>query len=149
MSRFKVATGQAHTVGEKLAMPKGDIVKNVLTYVVGQIVDDASQVQVSIIEQGPDEVRRRGPDRTRRHGPGDRSPRHAPPARSGQSRKPRRTKKASTPRLSSKTERHSSGGDGDPPPRSSRRGFGLSRTRDSADRFDAVRFFSPTPASEF
>ena len=37
-------------------MPKGDIVKNVLTYVVGQIVDDASQVQVSIIEQGPDEV---------------------------------------------------------------------------------------------
>lgn len=37
-------------------MPKGDIVKNVLTYVVGQIVDDASKVQVSIIEQGPDEV---------------------------------------------------------------------------------------------
>lgn len=37
-------------------MPKGDIVKNVLTYVVGQIVDDPSQVQVSIIEQGPDEV---------------------------------------------------------------------------------------------
>lgn len=37
-------------------MPKGDIVKNVLTYVVGQIVDDPSQVQVSIIEQGPDDV---------------------------------------------------------------------------------------------
>jgi predicted RNA-binding protein YlqC (UPF0109 family) len=35
---------------------KGDIVKNVLSYVVGQIVDDPSQVQVSIIEQGPDEV---------------------------------------------------------------------------------------------
>jgi predicted RNA-binding protein YlqC (UPF0109 family) len=37
-------------------MPKGDIVRNVLTYVVGQIVDDPTQVQVSIIEQGPDEV---------------------------------------------------------------------------------------------
>ncbi|CAN5869050.1 MAG: KH domain-containing protein [Actinobacteria bacterium] len=37
-------------------MAKGDIVKNVVTYVVGQIVDDPSQVQVSIIEQGPDEV---------------------------------------------------------------------------------------------
>jgi len=37
-------------------MAKGDIVKNVVGYVVGQIVDDPSQVQVSIIEQGPDEV---------------------------------------------------------------------------------------------
>jgi predicted RNA-binding protein YlqC (UPF0109 family) len=37
-------------------MPKGDIVRNVLAYVVGQIVDDPSQVQVSIIEQGPEEV---------------------------------------------------------------------------------------------
>ncbi len=37
-------------------MAKGDIVKNVLTYVVEQIVDDPSQVQVSIIEQGPDDV---------------------------------------------------------------------------------------------
>ena len=37
-------------------MAKGEIVKKVLTYVVGQIVDDPSQVEVTIIEQGPDEV---------------------------------------------------------------------------------------------
>jgi predicted RNA-binding protein YlqC (UPF0109 family) len=37
-------------------MPKGEIVKRVLDYVVGQIVDDPSQVEVTIIEQGPDEV---------------------------------------------------------------------------------------------
>lgn len=37
-------------------MAQGDIVKKVLDYVVGQIVDDPSQVEVTIIEQGPDEV---------------------------------------------------------------------------------------------
>lgn len=37
-------------------MTKGDIVKKVLDYVVGQIVDDPSQVEVTIIEQGPEEV---------------------------------------------------------------------------------------------
>ncbi|MGH8927512.1 MAG: KH domain-containing protein [Acidimicrobiia bacterium] len=37
-------------------MAKGEILKRVLTYVVGQIVDDPSQVEVTIIEQGPDEV---------------------------------------------------------------------------------------------
>jgi uncharacterized protein len=35
---------------------KGDIVKKVLDYVVGQIVDEPSQVEVTIIEQGPEEV---------------------------------------------------------------------------------------------
>jgi predicted RNA-binding protein YlqC (UPF0109 family) len=35
---------------------KGEILNKVLTYVVGQIVDDPSQVEVTIIEQGPDEV---------------------------------------------------------------------------------------------
>lgn len=37
-------------------MAKGEILKKVLVYVVGQIVDDPSQVEVTIIEQGPDEV---------------------------------------------------------------------------------------------
>ena len=37
-------------------MPKGEILSKVLTYVVGQIVDDPAQVEVTIIEQGPDEV---------------------------------------------------------------------------------------------
>jgi predicted RNA-binding protein YlqC (UPF0109 family) len=37
-------------------MAKGEILDKVLTYVVGQIVDDPSQVEVTIIEQGPDEV---------------------------------------------------------------------------------------------
>ena len=37
-------------------MAKGEILQKVLTYVVGQIVDDPSQVEVTIIEQGPDEV---------------------------------------------------------------------------------------------
>lgn len=37
-------------------MAKGDIVKRVLTYVVGEIVDDPKAVEVTIIEQGPDEV---------------------------------------------------------------------------------------------
>ena len=37
-------------------MAKGEILNKVLTYVIGQIVDDPSQVEVTIIEQGPDEV---------------------------------------------------------------------------------------------
>jgi uncharacterized protein len=37
-------------------MAKGEILNKVLTYVVGQIVDDPTQVEVTIIEQGPDEV---------------------------------------------------------------------------------------------
>ncbi|HSL25682.1 MAG TPA: KH domain-containing protein [Acidimicrobiia bacterium] len=37
-------------------MAKGAIVKKVLDYTVGQIVDDPSQVEVTIIEQGPDEI---------------------------------------------------------------------------------------------
>lgn len=37
-------------------MAKGEIVKRVLDYVVGQIVDDPSSVEVTIIEQGPDDV---------------------------------------------------------------------------------------------
>jgi predicted RNA-binding protein YlqC (UPF0109 family) len=37
-------------------MAKGEILNKVLTYVVGQIVDDPSQVEVTIIEQGPDAV---------------------------------------------------------------------------------------------
>lgn len=37
-------------------MAKGVIVKTVLDYTVGQIVDDPSQVEVTIIEQGPDEI---------------------------------------------------------------------------------------------
>lgn len=37
-------------------MAKGEIVKRVLDYVVGQIVDDPSAVEVTIIEQGPEEV---------------------------------------------------------------------------------------------
>lgn len=37
-------------------MAKGDIVKRVLDYTVGQIVDDPGQVEVTIIEQGPDEI---------------------------------------------------------------------------------------------
>jgi len=39
-----------------VTVAKGEILKKVLTYVVGQIVDDPSQVEVAIIEQGPDEV---------------------------------------------------------------------------------------------
>jgi predicted RNA-binding protein YlqC (UPF0109 family) len=35
---------------------KGEIVKRVLDYVVGQIVDDPNAVEVTIIEQGPDDV---------------------------------------------------------------------------------------------
>ena len=53
-------------------MAKGEILNKVLTYVVGQIVDDPAQVEVTIIEQGPDEVLaevRTGPGR---HGSRDR-----------------------------------------------------------------------------
>jgi len=39
-----------------MTVAKGEILNKVLTYVVGQIVDDPSQVEVTIIEQGPDEV---------------------------------------------------------------------------------------------
>jgi predicted RNA-binding protein YlqC (UPF0109 family) len=35
---------------------KGDIVERVVRYVVTEIVDDPSQVQVTIIEEGPEEV---------------------------------------------------------------------------------------------
>jgi predicted RNA-binding protein YlqC (UPF0109 family) len=35
---------------------KGEIVKRVLDYVVGQIVDDPAAVEVTIIEQGPEDV---------------------------------------------------------------------------------------------
>ena len=37
-------------------MAKGEIVKRVLDYVVGQIVDDPNAVEVTIIEQGPEDV---------------------------------------------------------------------------------------------
>lgn len=37
-------------------MAKGDIVERVVTYVVKEIVDNPDQVDVTIIEQGPDEV---------------------------------------------------------------------------------------------
>ena len=37
-------------------MSKGEIVERVVRYVVSEIVDDAEQVQVTIIEEGPEEV---------------------------------------------------------------------------------------------
>ncbi len=37
-------------------MAKGDIVERVVTYVVKEIVDNPDQVDVTIVEQGPDEV---------------------------------------------------------------------------------------------
>ncbi len=37
-------------------MAKGDIVQRVVTYVVKSIVDDPDSVEVSVIEQGPNEV---------------------------------------------------------------------------------------------
>ena len=40
-------------------MPKGEILNKVLTYVVGQIVghlDEGKAIEVTIIEQGPEEV---------------------------------------------------------------------------------------------
>jgi predicted RNA-binding protein YlqC (UPF0109 family) len=39
-----------------MTVAKGEIVKKVLDYVVGQIVDDPNSVEVTIIEQGPDDV---------------------------------------------------------------------------------------------
>lgn len=37
-------------------MPKGEIVERVVDYVVKSIVDDAGQVSVDMLEQGPSEV---------------------------------------------------------------------------------------------
>lgn len=37
-------------------MAKGDIVERVVTYVVKEIVDNPDQVEVTIVEQGPEEV---------------------------------------------------------------------------------------------
>lgn len=37
-------------------MPKGEIVRNVVGFVVGEIVDDPEAVEVTMVEQGPDEV---------------------------------------------------------------------------------------------
>ncbi|HLU30226.1 MAG TPA: KH domain-containing protein [Acidimicrobiia bacterium] len=37
-------------------MAKGEIVERVVTYIVKEIVDNPDQVDVTIIEQGPDEV---------------------------------------------------------------------------------------------
>lgn len=37
-------------------MAKGDIVERVVTYVVKEIVDNPDQVDVTIVEQGPEEV---------------------------------------------------------------------------------------------
>ena len=37
-------------------MPKGDIVKNVVVFLVSEIVDNPDEVSVDIIEEGPEEV---------------------------------------------------------------------------------------------
>ena len=37
-------------------MNKGEIVSQVVEYVVSEIVDDADQIDVTIIEEGPEEV---------------------------------------------------------------------------------------------
>ena len=37
-------------------MSKGEIVERVVRYIVSEIVDDAEQVEVTIIEEGPEEV---------------------------------------------------------------------------------------------
>ncbi len=37
-------------------MSKGEIVERVVRYVVSEIVDDADSVEVTIIEEGPEEV---------------------------------------------------------------------------------------------
>ncbi len=37
-------------------MAKGEIVERVVTYIVKEIVDNPDQVDITIIEQGPDEV---------------------------------------------------------------------------------------------
>jgi predicted RNA-binding protein YlqC (UPF0109 family) len=50
-------------------LAKGDIVERVVTYVVKSIVEDPEAVQVTLVEQGPDdyvaEVRTAKPDRGR------------------------------------------------------------------------------------
>lgn len=37
-------------------MKRGDITERVVTYLVGQIVDAPDQVQVTMVEEGPDEL---------------------------------------------------------------------------------------------
>lgn len=37
-------------------MPKGDIVESVVSYIVKAIVDDPDAVEVTVVEEGPDEV---------------------------------------------------------------------------------------------
>lgn len=37
-------------------MAKGDIVKNVVAYLVGEIVDNPDEVTVDIVEEGDDEI---------------------------------------------------------------------------------------------
>ncbi len=37
-------------------MAKGDIVRKVVSYIVAELVDDPSSVEVTIVEQGPDDV---------------------------------------------------------------------------------------------
>lgn len=37
-------------------MPKGDIVRNVVAYIVGQVVSKPEEVDVTLLEQGPDMV---------------------------------------------------------------------------------------------
>lgn len=37
-------------------MPKGDIVESVVSYIVKAIVDDPDAVEVTVIEEGPEEV---------------------------------------------------------------------------------------------
>lgn len=37
-------------------MKRGDITERVVTYLVGQIVDAPDKVQVTMVEEGPDEV---------------------------------------------------------------------------------------------
>ena len=39
-----------------MTVPKGDIVRNVVTYLAKEIVEDADAVEVTMVEQGPDEV---------------------------------------------------------------------------------------------
>lgn len=39
-----------------MTVAKGDIVRNVVTYLAKEIVEDADAVEVTMVEQGPDEV---------------------------------------------------------------------------------------------
>lgn len=39
-----------------MILAKGEIVERVVTYVVKEIVDNPDEVEVTIVEQGPDEV---------------------------------------------------------------------------------------------